>query len=65
MVYKCYSKECINKDPYELGTWQTQAALFHGRDGGEDWQLNANLVKMLLEAKESKKDALVITYLNR
>ena len=66
VMYNCYSSKCIDKEACLLGTWQSKLPATMDEMTERDLrQLDVNLVKMLLTAKEPKKDALVIQYLNR
>ncbi|CAL8468247.1 g7786 [Coccomyxa elongata] len=66
VVYKCYSSKCIDQEAKELGTWETKLPSTMDEMTERDLrELDVNLVKVLLAAKEPKKDVLVVQYLNR
>ena len=66
VMYNCYSSKCFEKEAVELGTWETKMPATMDEMTERDLrELDPKLVKMLLAAKEPKKDALVVQYLNR
>ncbi|BDA41857.1 hypothetical protein COCOBI_02-6520 [Coccomyxa sp. Obi] len=64
VVYKCYAKECIDKDPYPLGTWQTKTPTCMDELTTTDLMtINTDLIDVL--AQDPKNNRFIVEYLNR
>ncbi|CAL8471907.1 g11449 [Coccomyxa elongata] len=63
VVYKCYAKECIDKDPYPLGSWQTKTPTCMNELTTTDLMtINTDLIDKL--AQDSKNNRFIVDYLN-
>lgn len=63
VVYKCFSSECINKEPYLLGVWSTMLpSCVEEMEDADLMKLNTDLAKLLLNAN---RQHLAVEYMNR